>query len=333
MGGISFEHGKDNEAAAFFYGAVDLDYKFSAWIRGHLSPRASLFSSRVQERYSDSGEESRLWMYDGYVAVDPTPNFEFRAGALNQRYHGTGLLISGLRSFPGAQEIAKIELGEVKAALIFQQAIPTSHSLNTERINQERLPTFMTQTLALEGKHFDMVEWKASAGLFDWTNVPSKVISDSRLVGNYAEGENVGDAQYMYDHQGWYFASEFCLCPKYWLGGVLEFERVHNAQAPGDSADAQLIGVGPRLIFGDIEVDLRFRPYFSESNATVASYSKSRFGNTNRRGYNIEANVKFKKEGFSIFAENVQAEPINYDQNQRDLSVIFLGVETEYAPF
>ncbi len=115
---------------------------------------------------------------------------------------------------------------------------------------------------------------------------------------------------------------------------MLEFNRVHNFRAPGDSADGQLIGIGPKFKIGsNIEVDLRYRPYFIESDATVAAYSKSKFGNTNREGYNLEASVKFIKERFSIFAENYNARPINYDLNQRNLSIIYMGVETEYAPF
>lgn len=333
MGGITHEHGKDNEAAAFFYGGVKFDYQFKPWLNAHLSPRASIFSSRVQERYSDSGEESRLWMYDGYLSLDPIEYFQLRGGALNQGYHGTGLLVSSLRSFPGVQAIAKAGVGDFKVALVVQQVIPTSHSLNTERESQEKLPFFTTQTLVVEGRHFNLIQWKGRAGLYNWSNIPDKVVADSRLIGNVGEGENVAGSRFLYDHQGWYLATDFCICGPYWLGGIIEFERVHNLKAPGDSADAQLIGIGPRMIFGEIEVDLRFRTYFSESDSTVAAYSKSKLGNTNRRGINLEANVNFKKEGFSIFAQNYQAEPINRDINQRDLSIIYLGVETEYAPF
>ncbi len=333
MGGISLVHGKDNEAAAFFYAGFNLDYKFAPWLRARLEPRASVFSSRVQERYSDSGEESRLWMYDGYVALEPVKFGELRAGAINQGFHGTSLLISGQRSFPGAQAIAKYGTGDFNARLIVQQVIPTSHSLNTERATQEKMPTFSTQTLQLSDKNFGLIEWKAGVGLYDWSNIPDKVVSDSRLVGNVGVGENIAGSRFLYDHQGWYAAGSLCLCTGSWISGIIEYERVHNMKAPGDSADAQLVGIGPKMIFGDIVVDLRVRPFFTESDSTVAAYSKSKFGNTNRTGYNIEANVHFKKEGFSIYAENYQAEPINRDPNQRDLSIIYVGVETDYAPF
>lgn len=334
VGGYSETQGKDNTAAATFYLNVNLDYQFAPWMHAHLSPRLALYSSRVQERYSDSGEETRLWMYDGYISIAPESHFELRGGALNQRFHGTGLLVSGLRSFPGVQERAKVMLApSVKMEFISQQVIPTSHSLNTERVEQEALPTFMTQTLLLSGRNFDFLDWKVGGGLYDWSNIPDKVVFDSRLVGNEGYGAAVPGSHFRYDHQGWYLSSEACLCPNYWLGGVLEFERVHNNQASADAADAQLLGIGPRFTFGDIELDLRYRPYFSESDATVAAYSKSKFGNTNRRGYNLEANIKFKKEGFTIFAEHYNAKPINYDPNQRDLSIIYLGVETEYATF
>jgi len=333
MGGISYEHGKDNEGAAFFYGNLNFDYRFTPWMRAYLSPRMSIFSARVQERFGDSSDSSRVWMSDGYVAVDPIEYFELRAGALNQRFHGTSMLVSGLRSFPGVQQIGKIEIGEIKAQVILQQVIPTSHSLNDSRETQEKLPTFMTQTLQLSGEHFGFFQWGTKAGLYDWSNIPAKVISESRLVGNVGTGENVGNSQFLYDHQGWFLSSAFCLCPSSWLGGVVEFERVHNQAAPSHSADAQMIGIGPKIQMGNLELDLRVRQYFIESDATVAAYSKSRYGNTNRRGYNVEATLNFKKERFAIFAEGYQAEPINRDPNQRDLAVYLLGVETAYAPF
>ncbi len=169
------------------------------WLRAHLNPHVSVFSSRVQERYSDSGEESRFWMYDGYLSFEPEKHFSIRGGALNQRYHGTGILISGLRSFPALQERASVQIGDVKAELILQQAVPTSHSLNDERVRQEKLPTFMTQTLQLSGKHFQMIDWKASGGLYDWNNIPDKVVHDSRLVGNVGTGENIAGSRFLYD--------------------------------------------------------------------------------------------------------------------------------------
>lgn len=334
MGGMTYEHGRDEMAAAYFYGNVNLDYRFSSWMHAYLAPRINILSSRVQERYDDSGEESRIWMSDGYISYDQFKNFELRAGALSQKFHGTSMLVSGLRSFPGAAEIIKADIGEVQAALIFQQTVPTSHSLNTERATQEKLPSFMTETLQLSGKHSDLIEWRAAGGLYDWSDIPSKVVNESGLVGNVTVGQNVSDSRYLYDHQGWFFASEFCLCPKVFpVGGVIEFERVHNAAAPGNSADAQLIGIGPRIKIKDAIVDIRYRPFFIESDATVASYSKSRFGNTNRIGYNVEVNVHFKNPDFSIYAETYNAEPINRDPNQRDLSMIYFGVETDYVSF
>jgi hypothetical protein len=334
MLGISTEEGKDAGGAAALYGSARFDWRFTRMLHAKISPSVSLFSSRMQERYDDDSFQNRIWLYEGYLSLEPLKYFEARAGALNQRYHGTSMLVSGLRSFPGAQVIGKLPVGgDFEADLVLQRVVPTSHSLNTERENEEELPLFTTETLLLKGKTFGWLKWNTSLGHFRWSNIPAKVVFESRRIGNEGLGENIPGSVYRYAHEGYYGAGEFCLCTDNAVNFTVEYERIHNTEAASDAADAQLIGAGPNFNFGDYELDIRYRRYFIESDATVAYYNKSKMGNTNRIGDYLEVQLHFKKEDFWAFAEAYQADPINTDPNQRDLRLYLIGVATDYAKF
>ncbi len=334
MGGASLSEGKDEAGAAFLWADAQFDYRLLSNLNVFVNPRISGASSRTQERFDDDTFGSDFAFYDFYIGYQPLKFLELRAGGFAQGLHRTSMLVSSLRTFPGAQEIIKADLGAgIMSRLTFQQVIPTSHSLNAERAEKEQLPTFMTQTLTLGGSHFGWLNWHVTGGHFDWGNMPDKVVWDSRLRGNEGSGEIVPGSRFRYGHEGYYGSSEFCICTGQLLGGVVEFQRIRNMQAADNSADAQLIGFGPRFTFGDRVLDLRYRQYFIESDATVAKYNKSRFGNTNREGYNIEANLEFKDLGFSLFLEMYRATTIVKDPNQFDIAIYYLGVETDYAPF
>ncbi len=333
MGGTSLSEGKDEGAAAFAWFGANFKYNFAKWLKAEISPNISFYSSRLQERYDDDSYQNRLWMMGAHLSVIPVEYLEFRAGALNQGFLGSSMLVSSLRSFPGLQETAKFKTAEVEGKLILQQAVPTSHTLNTERERMEKLPSFNTESVSLKGKHFGLVEWKATGGHFKWANLPSKVAWESRIDGALGSGLEVTDSRFTYDHEGWFGTAEACWCTTAAVDFTLEFQRIHNTKADSFAADAQSFGLGPKFKIGDVEVDLRYRSFFIESDATVALYNKSRFGHTNRIGDQIEASANFKDQGFSIFAQAVRARPINPSEAQRDLSIYFVGVETEYAPF
>lgn len=333
LGGITHTEGKDEGSAAALYVNSRFQYRLAPWVSARISPTLRMFSSRVQERFDDDTYQSGILLSEGYLSVEPVSFFEVRAGALNQGYLGTAMLVSSHRSFPGLQEIFKAQVGDVDGRLIFQQAVPTSHSLNTEREREEKMPSFNTESVALSGKSFNWLKYEATAGHYAWTNIPAKVVYESRRLGNTGFGENVPSNGFLNGHEGFFATTEFCYCTDDAVNFVFEFQRIHNKSADSNAADAQAWGLGPNFNFGESTLDLRYRRFFIESDATVAYYNKSRLGHTNRIGHNVEVNWHFKKNEFSIVAEAYLSEPINRDPNQRDLTVIFIGVETDYAKF
>lgn len=332
-GGYSSE-GKDEGAMTYVYGGLDFNYKLLPNLKAKIEPRFRVYEGRVQARYDDDLMSNGFGAQNAYLSYEPIPYIELRGGAQSQREVRSPMLVSNYRAFTGAKEIFKFDTNGVSYAAVFQQVIPSSQSLNTEREDKEPLPWFKTEALDLKGKT-EWLEWRATGGLFQWESMPSKVVAESGQVGNLVNGDLVPGATLQFEHKGWFASADGCFCNLGLVGILVEYQRISNTAAPSSVADAQLWGIGPRFTWNDMELDLRYRQFFIESEATVAIYNKSRFGHTNRMGDNLEAELRFKKLGFSLYAEGYRVNPITktYHPNQFDMQEFYLGVETDYASF
>jgi len=334
LGGASREEGKDEATTSFFWGNAHFEFRLMPMLKVVLNPRISLYSSRIQERIDDNSFENSIWLYEGWAGFEPVEYAEIRAGALSQRYHGTSMLVSGFKTFPGVQERLKGSFEGIEARLIAQQAVPTSHSLNIERASEEKLPGFHSEIVQFEGKQqFGFLDWQVSGGHFKWSNIPSKVAFESGRAGNFVQGTEPANTAMVFEHEGWFAATDICYCADELFGAVFEYEFVHNDRAPSWGADAGLVGLGPKVNWREMELDIRYRPYFIEREATVGAYNKSRFGNNNRTGVNIEGDLHFTRYGFSIIAEYYNARVNDDDTFQRDLVTYYFGLETDYESF
>ena len=335
IGGGNAQEGKDTWSAGYLYFWSNLDFKFNSQLRAHILPYGRLYGGRAQERWDDDSLDSRVGVGDAIVAWEPLKVVELKGGIHSQSIVNQPMLVSNLRSFPGAQEIFKAEAYGVTGRLIFQQVIPHSYSLNTERMKQETLPWFKTEHAEIEGKQFGWLEWKAKGGLYEWSDIPSKVAFESIRLGNSGDNATVANSRFNFRHQGWFGGGSLCYCANDSSVNLIgEFDRVHNSRAPGNAADAQMWGLGPKIKWKGTELTVLYHSYFIESDATIAAYNKSRLGNTNRIGHHLEASLHFVDQHFMLYAEMYQAKPINdRDVDQRNMQQFYLGLETDYVSF
>ena len=336
LGGGDYTEGKDEGVLTYFYLRSKFDYRFNTWMHALVSPRLDLYASRVQQRNEEgdaAGSSTRIRFSDAYLSVQPLEALEFRAGAIGQYYLSSAMLVSGRRAFPGAEELVTAQLGPVRAQLIAQQVVPTSNTLNTERTEKESLPMFQTQSLSLKSGYEDWLEGGAFGGHFEWRELPSKVAFESALLGNNVVGEVAPGSRFLYDFNGYFWGAEILVGPKAWAHLIIQYEGINNVRAPSNAGRGEMWGIGPHINFGDVALELRYRRYFVESDATVASYNFYRLGNTNRIGDNFELKLDFRKQKFSIVGDWYNARTINNNPNQFTMNAIYLGVETHYAPF
>lgn len=332
VGGATRQEGKDTSDGAYVYLSSNLEFRLIPELKLKLTPLARFWSARDQDRFKDDDNDSFIFLTDAYVGLEPVRWLELRGGMLSQRVLRTSMMVSNWATFPGVQTRLKSEVGpKASAELIHQYTIPTSKSGSGDREKSEALPAFQTLHLDVRSNALDGWELEAYGGYYEWSKLPSKVAIQSAKMGNsYVDGELV--TKFTRGFRGYFGGGEACYC-KGPVGFAVEYKRMTNIEADANAADGQWIGGGPRFKFRDMELDLRVRSYFIESDSTVAYYNKSRLGHTNRVGENIEAYLRFPKQRFAVYGEMYNARPIARDVNQRDLQSLFFGVETDNVSF
>jgi hypothetical protein len=333
MGGIDESEGKDEGAAAYFRARSRLEYHLAPWLRLYGVPRIQFYSSRIQQRFDDDPYQNGIYAEDAYASLEPVKWAQLHVGAIGQKFLDDPILISQRRAFPGAQFSIATPTDAVRLVGVAQYLIPTSYSLNAEREDKEPLPSFQTQSVHLEYKVLDF-KGSGMVGHYMWTQLPDKVAFESAIVGNTVPNAEVAPgARFAYGFNGIFWGEDFCWCSSRSIQFELDYMGEHNSAAPGDSADAQLIKIGPRFVMGDRELEIFYYNYFIESDATVAVYGRESMGYTNRIGDAIEAKYILKDKGFNIQGRWNNARTLQDKDTQKTLTGFYLGVETDYAPF
>lgn len=335
LGGGDYQEGKDEGVLSYFVVRSQFEYNFAPWMRVKVSPRVDLYASRVQERFEDDDlSSSRLRFTEAYVSLMPSRYVDLRAGAIGQAELNAPLLISSRRAFPGLQQIAKADFKNIQGSLMFQEVVPTSVTLNTERTEKEELPSFLTQSLNLKGQAETWFDWTAKGGHYQWNKLPSKIAFESGSAGNSIAGEVAPGAKFRYGFEGYFWGGNLAFGPREFAQMNFEYEAMKNMVAPSNAGQAQSLGVGPTIHLGDLmDIDVRYRRYFIESDATVAVYSSSHLGNTNRDGDNIDFRIDFKRLKFALIGDWYNARTINASTSQYTMNSYYLGLETNYVSF
>ena len=337
-GGAGFNEGKDEGRTSFTYFRSKLNYKFADFLQLRTQPRVDFYFSQLQQRFDNDDMESKFRLAEAVLSLTPTDYLEFNAGAINQSYLNSSMLISRRRAFPGLQEMVYRDFnagkGRVKIGVVAAQTIPTSFSLSTERQDKEPLASFNTQALTVSGKFPSDMKFDVVAGHYSWSNLPDHVAFQSAIAGNSVIGEVAPGARFRYGFDGFFLTAQGCACSLTSWGGLnLGFERIRNGSAAEGFGNAQSWSIGPHLKFSDITLDVVYRNFFIEKDTTVAYYTSSFTGNTNRMGDEVEMKLDFIRYGFAVRAEWMNAVPIRSNSTQDTMTSVLLGVESHYAPF
>jgi len=339
LGGEDFTQGKDEGTAASLFFKTSFEGHFSKFLRVYVAPIATLYTGRLQQRYETDDYKSRIGVTEFYLSSQPIKQIDLRAGAVNQEYLNSPMLISKHRAFPGLEQIIGDEWNSknnrFKGQVIFQESIPTSYSLNTEREDREPLPEFFVQSIHLSGKAADWFEWQAMGGHFTYNHLPNEIAFQSRLLGNSTNDTDAAPGtHFLAGFDGFFGGMEVCACVPTWpVQAIVEYQRIYNHLADSGLGNGQIWGIGPRFIFGDLTLDIRYRRFFIEKDATVAYYMTSFIGNTNRMGDDVEFKLDFRDQKFAVVGEWANAETIRDNPLQQTITSVYLGVETHYVPF
>lgn len=321
--------GKDDGFASLLSVNAQFEMTFTPWLKLEAAPYIAYYSSRVQERFDDDTYQSRMGLGYGHFTLSPVEEVQVKAGAIAQRHLNNSQMISTFRSFPGGLvEYNALPGSVLSGGVRAQYVVPTSSSLNTERQDQEELPTFETQALFLEYKPLDF-EVEFQVGRFAWGKLPASVAKDSSQAGNTPAGGDLDpESKLASGFEGWFGSVDGLYKFSNGYASGFKFKRFSNQKAPSNLADSQrlsLVGLKEFDLYG---VEIEGGSFFSEADATVAKYSSSGFGNTNRKGQFVKTSLDFKKYRFFVRAEYASAQVINGRSFQDNMNNFSLMVES-----
>ncbi len=309
-------------------------YKFMDGLNFKADVRLGLLAQRSQQDISTDAFDDGFRMKQAYFEYEPLNKIKLMAGVVNQDklFLSIPLLLDD-RGFPGLAQSATFTNGENQLTFFAFEAVPTSRSLNTNRIEKEKTPVYLSQGLKGEWHLREDLTVTPFLMHYSFQNLPSVVASEGYSEGNsLAFWTTESNAVFKYNFNGitagsnlkYQFASK--------SSATLGYTYIQNLSAP------QAYNSGA-LLSGELNLryqDMAFRPalfsFYNESDTSPAAYNDLRFGHNNREGYGGQMRVDFLKWKFSTTARYIGADVINQTANHQSQSEYFeLVLETNYA--
>lgn len=291
-----------------------------------------LTTGRVQTRF-DNPNFNALNLNELTLSYFPIEELSLEAGALNQNHLETPMLILD-RAFPGVQAKSKFNVTDnFTLGLRAQYSIPNSVSFETDRTDNEAMPSFLTQGFDFNWKALEWLKIKGQVHHFTYNDLPSVVAFQSGRLGNEVEGIQSSQSKFLYEFDGFSQSYHFDFLISEKIVPKLNLQMIDNSEAPSDRSRSQWIGVGADIFFKNISITPSVAYFYAESDSVPALYSDVRLGRNNREGMNFKLKVNFIKSGFSLSANYTQANLIEPDPVQNDLRTLEFMLELPSVQF
>ena len=287
-------------------------------------------SDRTQDFFVDTGAGNRLDLEQALVEWTPKENILIQAGALNQLFalHRRALVGKG-STFPALLQQFKFQYDKLEYGLTLEQAIPTSRTISTKAVESEPTPSFFFEELFFKYNFSNDSNLKLNIGYFAFYDLPSSVAEDSSVHGNLVGRLGPNDSYFIYPFQGWSITSSYNHRFIKDYAFSVKYEFVNNIKAPSNIAQANALSF--KLCqcreFSETSYEALF--FEQEQQAAPSYYLRDIFGYSNRFGWGLGAEHKFKKSGFYIGLEWVESQIIEITPEQADQRTIqiYLGVD------
>ncbi|WP_255489972.1 hypothetical protein [Bdellovibrio sp. KM01] len=295
-----------------------------------LQPAIRLVSGQAQTLDGADSMKNSILLNQAGLMFKPASFFQLAAGALDQHYNHTSLLVDSI-AFPSARMQSLFRVGSVVSGIVIESAIPTSTSLSSNTQEKEPTPSLNSASLRLNFNASKNAFWKNKVGYFIYNNLPSAVAQQSMLLGN--EVNTVSDAHYEFvnKYAGVEASTDLQIPLGTLLDITLESEYVKNTQAKEDVNTAYNVALGSILhVSSALDITLKAK-YYSVAPEAAVSYFNARGYETNRIGYEVSGYLNFLKQGYNLGASYKDAEVMFTNTVQSREKTIMIKLETSYA--
>lgn len=294
-----------------------------------LKAGVALQNGYAQSDFGDTVPHNGLALSEAIVQYHPWQPLYFQVGALDESFVNSAYLPSG--SFPGALQKVSVGSDRLGLDLIAQAAIPTSTTLKTQTADKEPTPLYMTQSLTLKAKPFEIWQIKTTVLHFKFENLPSLVAFNSVNYGNTILDLGPSTSAYAFHFDGWLVGGDSKLRLSRGVEWMMGSHVIENLNAPSSYRLAQWVETS--LAFAlpeDINFIPKFATFFAESDVAPGFYNSSDVGHNNRAGWAASTDFEFKKQKFKVGATYSDAAVINPTAYQTHQQFIQLRFESLY---
>jgi hypothetical protein len=325
----------EEDTAASVRVETTFDYKFVTGLDFHSNINLGMLSQRSQKDIPTSDAfEDGFRLKQGYVEAMPFGDLRLDFGVVNQNrsFADVPFLLDD-RGFPGAMQRYAWNKDDFAVQFFGMEAIPTSRSLDMDRVQKEALPVFLSQ--GVQANWHPSEDWRieALALHYSFSDLPAIVAQDSGNRGNSLLVDTQrANAAFAYAFDGvvlglgtsWNFAPHLAV-----NAGI---QSLRNLAAPGAYNTGTLIKAGISFRTADIDIKPALISFFNESDTAPAVYNDGRFGHNNREGNGVQVQLAFPKWKFAATGEYIDANIINDDNSHQTRSQFFeLFLETNYV--
>lgn len=309
---------------------IKAKYLLSSSLYLDIQPSLRLQAGQTQSIDGADKPESKIYLYQAAAHYRPASSFRTSAGALNQRYMHTGLLVDAI-AFPAARAEALFKTANTKSILAIESAIPTSTSLSTSSKELEATPSLNSAMIKTSWESDSQVEAKISLGYFAYNNIPSTIAQKSSLLGNEINKISEANFAFVYKFEGIEAATELQIPLSSYIDLIAGAEYLINQKAPSDLNKATVYFSRVSIHLSKNKDFILGGSYFTVAPESAVSYFNASAYETNRIGYSSEASLAFKKEGFSLGLKYTDAEVMYSNAFQSREKTLLLKLETFYA--
>lgn len=287
---------------------------------------SALFTNEFEPR-------SRLLMQEASLRWNFLPPLSVVGGVLDQRHHGSPLLVDG-GSFPAAM----IAYDNGPGGFIFhadaQGAIPVSRSFSTRSTGKDTTPLLLTQKMIV-GYEDRVLGYKSLLRLnhFQFSGLTHGLAQDSRFYGNSIAGPGPA-ATFLYRYEGLEGGPDFIFHFRGPLVWTISGSYLQNVKGPRANDE----GLYAATSLGYIGTSFAIKPgvqfYRNQADAAPGFFTSPEFGHNNRRGLGASVRLELRNPGVQLEFKARRSRLIQPRAFQRDQFDYYeLSLELPYANF
>lgn len=334
LGTQYFDDATDGGSNANLGFGLKLNYAPVESFRIQTETLLNLSRARFQAQIDDDEFADGFSVKEAIAAWQPIRPFEIAGGAVNQKnFIDSPLLISN-RSFPGLYQ--QLAFGDEKKHFVklrAMQAVPTSRSFDSDRIEKEKTPYYFTEGIVAGVRPNQHIQFIPYFQNYRYTDLPSIVAFNGSIRGNTVSDATPTNAQFAFDYQGYVAGIRTDINPNSDVTFRFEFQGIENSEAPETFNSGRLARVGVEFPVLGTKLEPKVGSFYNESDTAPAAYNSANIGHNNREGMAYGLDWTFEKYNLKISSEYVDAKVVNVAQRQSDLKYFYFSVETLYVEF